>query len=204
MLDKVEILRRELADSKYKMSKADLNRLTQVHIDIAKIVFGSGIVEWKGSYNFYESVDHALKDSCRIVFGAHGPYVEFRPEHLAMEMEIPEEHKWRTKSSAGVKYLHYQPVGREEKIYVQIYPVSYADYKVGFCYMDLYSLMPELEASREIREHIQGMSKDDLLELMEEADDMPWPEGDILLPDKSGAWKPAHQINWAPLTRIEE
>jgi hypothetical protein len=62
-------------------------------------------------------------------------------------MEIPEEHKWRTKSSSSVKYLHYQPVGRFEKIYVQLGRVSYADYKVGHCYIDLYSLYPYLEVA---------------------------------------------------------
>jgi hypothetical protein len=74
----------------------------------------------------------------RITIGAHGAYVEFQDEHLLTELEIPESEQWRLDQKYNVKYKHFTPVGRCDKVYRQMRTVDYADYVVGRYYIDFY------------------------------------------------------------------
>lgn len=71
----------------------------------------------------------------RIVFGNHGPYVEFSDCHLKCTLEIKAGQGFRVKSDR-VKYIWYNPIGNEDvKIYFQKGLVRYADYKIGYYYI---------------------------------------------------------------------
>ena len=140
MIDaEVHEMKQAVEDVKYKLTEEQIITLIARHIDLAKEHFDEGIENYKGLFNFLDGAE-ALKKCNRIVFGAHGPYVEFEEEDALFEMEIPDCEEWRLSDKYKVKYYHVQPVGRVEKIYYQVNEVDYADYIAEKNYIDLYSL----------------------------------------------------------------
>lgn len=84
----------------------------------------------------------------RVVIGARGPYVEFDPSDLIYDDDaeignfvIPEYARWRI-SNPSAYYVEYRTTdGTNLKIYDQKRIVDYADYRVGFMYIDPFQLM---------------------------------------------------------------
>ena len=135
----VEALRIKIEEKNYRLSKHNIDLTIAMHRQFMGEAFGDDIINYKGAYDFDDGV-FALSKSTRIVVGAHGPYVEFDDKDALFEMYVPEEQKWRLSGDYNVKYVHQQPIGRTEKIYTQVNTVSYADYKIGKCYIDFYVL----------------------------------------------------------------
>jgi hypothetical protein len=101
----------------------------------------------------------------RIVYGDHGPYLEFGPRHILCKLVSKFGNKISPNNLPGLDYKYYYywlyPQGFEEvKVYFQIKPVTnlpdapkrddgkpsqfnraegYADYKRGFVYVNPYS-----------------------------------------------------------------
>jgi hypothetical protein len=140
LLKEVESLRRKFERANYRYPPYRMSVVTASHVRLARKMYGSEIARYAGPYSFLDGVP-ALKNSRRIVFGAHGPYVEFASEDAEFELTILEEHQWRL-TSKNVKYIHKTPVGRTEKVYFQCGYVEYADYEYGMSYIDLYDLIP--------------------------------------------------------------
>lgn len=101
--------------------------------------------------------DIKIESGCtRLVIGDHGAYLEMSKTQMNIEvLEIPKGHRNRKcllvdeKSLTlkdekslklcnpfHMKYVWLQPVGRFEKIYLQVGLVKYADYKIGMFYID--------------------------------------------------------------------
>lgn len=88
-----------------------------------------------GSTEFFTSsgmkIAHGYK---RVVLGGRGPYVEFSLEQLAVGLL----------SEAETKHHYYvelrSPFPDNVKVYVQVYPVNYADYVPGLCYVSPFDL----------------------------------------------------------------
>ena len=99
-------------------------------------------VNWLLSQNRkFHLIDGTLLtgDYVRLVVGAHGPYVEFGESSIRCELSVPYDQRWRINNmSSLMKYEHYVPAGREEKIYKQVNYVSYASYEPGLYYIDLF------------------------------------------------------------------
>lgn len=92
----------------------------------------------------------------RLVIGDHGAYLEISRDQMDVKMlEIPKNRRNRKHLLADeklfilkdekslklcnpfhMKYVWLQPVGRSEKIYLQVGLVKYADYKIGMFYID--------------------------------------------------------------------
>ncbi len=71
----------------------------------------------------------------RIVHGGRGAYVEFDEDDLYLDkLHVPENQKWRMESSY-VPYYGWWETEDGIKVYHQIKPVDYADYKVGMWYI---------------------------------------------------------------------
>jgi len=82
----------------------------------------------------------------RIVVGGHGPYIELTKEAFGQDenaLYISSNASWRLAPSyvEKVKYIEYRLSGFASiKIYKQLRPVTYADYKVGMYYVDFYKI----------------------------------------------------------------
>ena len=79
----------------------------------------------------------------RVVVGDHGPYIEFKPENILVDVECVKgkEFKHDDKYKNTVKYFDENPVGYEGVLlYNQQKTVSYADYKAGMYYVSPYDL----------------------------------------------------------------
>jgi len=134
-LERVIKLRKEIENKKYKVSSFEKPHFISEHKKIAKEMFGSDILSCEGKV--FSLGDLSIKAD-RLVIGAHGPYIEFDDDNINKELVIPREEEWRLDEKYNVKYIHFVPKGRNEKIYYQMSEVSYADYKIKKCYIDLY------------------------------------------------------------------
>lgn len=91
-------------------------------------------------------------DYRRVVLGDYGAYVEFPEEALLIResMSLKEKQEWRNdpeylakrELTKKVKYVWYvwrtgEKFGREIKVYRQLNPVKYADYKPGLYYISV-------------------------------------------------------------------
>lgn len=76
----------------------------------------------------------------RIVVGDRGPYVEINPSEINFDnvYELPEEY-WRVNSPKAY-YRHFTSKHKEIKIYYQLKPVTYADYRIGKYYISPFDL----------------------------------------------------------------
>lgn len=77
----------------------------------------------------------------RIVLGGRGPYVEFDKDQIDFSVcHIPDEEKKRLTSKIYYYIEHRTNDEANVKIYDQLKTVSYADYKVGLCYVSPFDL----------------------------------------------------------------
>jgi hypothetical protein len=88
---------------------------------------------------------HLATGYLRVVIGKRGPYVEFSHEQIIWDsFRIPEAETYRV-TNAIVYYNEYRSVDSSYvKLYFQRRIVTYADYKVGLCYISPFDLMREL------------------------------------------------------------
>lgn len=76
-----------------------------------------------------------LGEYTRIVYGGHGPYIEFKKSEIPLICKEGEEYR---KFYKNCKYEYLVLKGFEHvKVYLQKSVVSYADYKPGLYYVDL-------------------------------------------------------------------
>lgn len=90
----------------------------------------------------------------RIVVGDYGAYLEIKPNDLIVPLKIKEGQEWRLdreylvkhELENNIKYVWYTyiPTSRtnEIKVYYQLNPVKYADYKRGFYYISVLDFDP--------------------------------------------------------------
>ena len=85
----------------------------------------------------------------RVVYGDRGPYVEFRREDIVVPLRCTRHREalWQSSDAlppedCGFYYLWLVPVGDERatKVYWQIKPVAYADYRRGLYYVSPWDL----------------------------------------------------------------
>ena len=70
----------------------------------------------------------------RMVVGDYGPYIEFTEDQIKLDNI---EQRWPDTPDVGIKYVWMQTKDKEKtKVYFQKDTVAYADYKVGFYYVD--------------------------------------------------------------------
>lgn len=124
---------------RYRLSNQEIADFTAFHNSylLAHYPTIKEMMENPSPVNFIDDKPF-LKRYTRIVVGAHGPYVEFDNMDVLVELTIPRDQMWRGSGKYKIKYHHYAPVDRDEKIYYQVAPVDYADYKVYKMYIDFY------------------------------------------------------------------
>lgn len=74
----------------------------------------------------------------RLVIGDHGPYIEMDSISILTQPKLGQE--WRIMSRTAKYEWHIPLRHREVKIYRQLNPVGYADYRVGMFYVCPYEL----------------------------------------------------------------
>lgn len=91
---------------------------------------------------FSQSGLHLATGYLRVVIGKRGPYVEFSNNQIIWEnFIVPEKEKYRL-TNAVVYYDEYRSKDPLfVKLYLQKRPVTYADYKVGLCYISPFDLL---------------------------------------------------------------
>lgn len=82
----------------------------------------------------------------RIVIGDYGAFIEISPENIALDnISVKKGQEYRITDanfSKKVKYQWYTVKGDDSvKIYFQLKPVTYADYKVGMYYISPYEII---------------------------------------------------------------
>lgn len=115
--------------------KRKINYITQQFKDIT----GEVIIPNSDLYS------HGIKIATgyeRIVLGGHGHYIEFTENQLCFNPIIKEGQEWRTSETYDhVKYIWLKhPEIEDMKIYKQTNKVKYADYKIGYYYIDILSM----------------------------------------------------------------
>jgi len=120
-------LRKVLEDHNWRMDNEEYDKLKLAHMKLLK-----QDPPTRKNHPFL------LFDYLRLVVGAHGPYYEFKQEHLAVKLEVTKGQEWRVQEKYNhVKYIHLNPVGRPDiKVYLQKKTVRYADYKPDHMYVD--------------------------------------------------------------------
>lgn len=75
----------------------------------------------------------------RIVHGGRGDYMELAPDHLTKRdiFRVPDDQRWRVDDPYWSTLIYYEWWEVDGvKLYFQKRPVGYADYKVGYWYVD--------------------------------------------------------------------
>lgn len=134
---RVEQMRREIEDLNFRLPKHSIKEYQQMMIGEYLKNHPSILINGGQAVSFLDDQPF-LSSYNRIVLGAHGPYVEFENKHLLTELTIPDDQYYRVFSEYKLKYIHYRPVDRTEKVYKQWRVVDYADYEVGKYYIDFY------------------------------------------------------------------
>ena len=85
----------------------------------------------------------------RIVIGGRGPYIEFSDRHMVKEnIFVPAKQEWRRTGRYQIYYHEYRSTDEnmddQVKIYYQVKPVDYADYRVGYWYVSPYEVKSDL------------------------------------------------------------
>jgi len=71
----------------------------------------------------------------RIVIGDHGAYVEINEKQINKKIiKVKKGQEWRT-NNLFCKYFWFEST-KGDKVYLQKATVKYADYKIGFYYID--------------------------------------------------------------------
>ena len=129
-------LREVFEENNYRMSPHAIRKLMSSHLDLMQQTAPlkkDKDIKYKGKV--------IAVDFQRIVCGAHGPYVEFTLGDIRLELIIPQDQLWRKDPKYKVKYIHMCPKDIPElKIYRQVRPVTYADYKPNLYYIDFWLL----------------------------------------------------------------
>jgi hypothetical protein len=121
----VATLRKMLEDKNYKGGRAFYDSLTAQHRDL--------MGQEPAPQKVFLKDQLFLNGFDRVVLGAHGAYLEFDEEDLVMTLNL--------KQGRHKKYRHYFPIEFPDvKIYYQLKPVSYADYRIGKYYVDFYDV----------------------------------------------------------------
>jgi len=93
---------------------------------------------------------HVATGYTRIVIGGRGPYIEFLPNQLIWDnLHIPDEQKRRKEHpwKDRVYYMEWRTKDKSRvKVYEQIRPVDYADYRIGLLYISPFDLLVQGEA----------------------------------------------------------
>ena len=92
----------------------------------------------------------------RVVIGKRGPYIEF-DKIDSIVRHIPKDQEWRLYSKV-VYYIEYRTNEDNVKIYYQLKPVDYADYKVHKYYISPFDLY--IQGERVIDELKQGVKNE--------------------------------------------
>jgi len=73
----------------------------------------------------------------RIVHGGRGDYIEISPEQMiGMNLYVPKDQMWRFNNSK-VYYIEFRTVDVSNvMVYHQMRTVKYADYHIGYFYID--------------------------------------------------------------------
>ena len=73
----------------------------------------------------------------RIVVGGRGPYMEFdKFQMVSATLKIPQDQEWR-KCHGAAYYVEYRTTDSAfVKVYFQKRKVDYADYRIGYLYID--------------------------------------------------------------------
>ncbi len=70
----------------------------------------------------------------RIVLGDYGPYIEMTKDQVVLENI---EQRWPGKAKSGIKYIWMETLDKERtKVYLQCNTVPYANYRIGYFYVD--------------------------------------------------------------------
>ena len=76
----------------------------------------------------------------RLVIGDYGAFVEINPNDIMTQLYVPKGQEFRLKPDFKGKYQWYTTKQGDCKIYKQVRPVKYADYKVGMYYISPYEI----------------------------------------------------------------
>ncbi len=80
----------------------------------------------------------------RVVIGRRGPYIEFSDRQVVKgNIYIPDDQLWRLESRWQPRIYYHEFRSRDSesvKIYRQVRPVGYADYKKGYWYISPFAL----------------------------------------------------------------
>jgi len=80
----------------------------------------------------------------RIVKTEQGEeYYEFEDHHIAGNIHIPDQAKWRLDHDHAFYEEYRSKCNQYVKLYHQIRPVNYADYKIGRWYISVYDVIME-------------------------------------------------------------
>ena len=115
---------------------------------------------------------HVATGYTRIVIGGKGPYIEFLPGQLVWEnLHIPDEEKHRKEHpwKDRVYYAEWRTKNESRvKVYEQIRPVDYADYRIDLLYISPFDLSVEgepiitkLERKRKAKDDVVDLFEDD-------------------------------------------
>lgn len=137
VIAQVEKLRAEVERRNYQLSTKMVSQYTLFFEQLFRSNHNPSLLDGGGAVAFVDGSPF-LNGFDRVVIGAHGPYVEFSAHHMLLQLETPDDQKWRYDDKYNTKYYHKAPVGRTEKVYEQTGPVKYADYKPGKFYIDFY------------------------------------------------------------------
>jgi hypothetical protein len=114
---------------------------------------------------------HVATGYTRIVIGGRGPYIEFLPNQLIWDnLHIPDEQKHRKEHpwKDRVYYVEWRTKDESKvKVYEQIRPVDYADYRIGLLYISPFDLFVDGEPVITKLER-KRKAKDDVVDLFGE------------------------------------
>lgn len=104
----------------------------------------------------------------RVVIGDYGAYVEFTSEQLKVKLSVPEKQQWRFDkefvAARGITLKYYWCEYNGVKVYRQIAPVKYADYKPNMFYISVCDFdkiqMPSNRYPKVLNKHKSGIPKD--------------------------------------------
>ena len=137
VIERINELRSKIDRSEFKILKTKRNREW----------YGEQFQELFENFELINIEEDGLSVRCikianqsrGVVIGGHGAYVEFGRSDLAVPLVSKPGEEWRQSPrwAQGCKYEWFITPGLPDiKIYKQINTVDYADYKIGFYYID--------------------------------------------------------------------
>ena len=118
----------------------------QIPVEPNRLLVNNKAVYFEYEKNFYSKHGKLLLAHAyyRVVIGQRGPYVEFDTAHIEWDkFYVPDDQIYRHTS----KVVYYDEWRSKDignvKLYMQKRTVTYADYKIGRCYMSPFDLCTE-------------------------------------------------------------